>query len=468
MWFKIVLAVIALGTATCMDHGRECRKSDCRENKGFIKYRGYSNSRTRWSIRQNPGEHNTYILHLTEIQNHRSNDEWLKIFSLATVPDYYRIRGTKDQILIFKDASEIIVSLQSYHYLTFKINFYVGCKVVDGNNIEIRQESPKPAVQKNEFHNQERSIYPYNYLYFQYYGSLQQRRYAQSPYPNPYYPAAGSYNPTGSQSTQAQPKCWLVLPAIEEEKEITGARRHLQNVVAFTTTKQTHTIMNYNKVKQTHISLQNASLQEDATLKVANLLTGTPLLTGTNNKKLVTRRINRNRQPVDYNGRKKIATAFFIELICATGEDCSQNGFKFTSTALQQSDLNCIEREKKCRFNFGTKKFNCTPPSHSHEIALSLMSVSDEEDLLHSSCPALNLILDSVMNTLSSNWQSHKIRRDGSRSNFLNAVVLCHDFNSYCRQQCSAFIHNGCDTMCFIVKHHLQMCSAQHDASPFA
>ncbi|XP_076816086.1 uncharacterized protein LOC143461994 [Clavelina lepadiformis] len=443
MLFSMLMAYFLTNKAHALDNGQQCISSECTQNRGYIQYDGPV-SGIRWNIRAENHQYTTFVLHLKPTMTEDIQTQWLRIQqNFYTYPKTLFVKNNKERIFVFEETNEVMISLHSFNPLIrFKLDFYAGCKVVEGDVVNI--EKKEKILLKQGINS-----VPVLSLGIQ-----------SQPYHSPSYPV----NPFGQQ--QQEPRCWFVVPTITEtiQTPLTSDQIILQQWYAQwglqynppTTTTQV-------KVQQTQMSLETSSLKNGSKMEVVDLISATILLSADSEDILDTATLDKSSNSIQYKENQQISSFIFVDFNCVDYK-CDETAFQYTANALRQSDVDCIERERKCHFDLDANAdVDCqTSSATNYESLLGLLSNNiTAEDLGTSNCPAFNRIL---IQELQRPQEPTLLEQPKSASDDNSLIASrghstrkyfrkCTNYSAYCSaDNCSPYKRNSCMKMCMVLK----------------
>nr|XP_002122479.3 uncharacterized protein LOC100177647 [Ciona intestinalis] len=173
---------------------------------------------------------------------------------------------------------------------------------------------------------------------------------------------------------QTDKKCWIVVP-------------HIPTTLLTTT-----------MVVETYMALTNTQLGLNNTVTVTNLLNGNEILVGTaedtSSDYSIATVVKGDRPMVLPDGHRAYTTVI-VDLDCPTEVGCTNSNFQFVANGMTESEVQCIEAERACRFNLNNTEANCKNRQFLPPIIAVLEA--EENDYLTSSCPGYAHFLRTIV-----------------------------------------------------------------------
>uniref|UniRef100_H2Y1M4 Uncharacterized LOC100177647 n=2 Tax=Ciona intestinalis TaxID=7719 RepID=H2Y1M4_CIOIN len=151
-------------------------------------------------------------------------------------------------------------------------------------------------------------------------------------------------------------------------------------------------------VVETYMALTNTQLGLNNTVTVTNLLNGNEILVGTaedtSSDYSIATVVKGDRPMVLPDGHRAYTTVI-VDLDCPTEVGCTNSNFQFVANGMTESEVQCIEAERACRFNLNNTEANCKNRQFLPPIIAVLEA--EENDYLTSSCPGYAHFLRTIV-----------------------------------------------------------------------
>ncbi|XP_076816087.1 uncharacterized protein LOC143461995 [Clavelina lepadiformis] len=441
---SMILTFLLKHNASGLDNGQQCISSECTQNRGYIQYDGPV-SGIRWNIRAENHQYTTFVLHLKPTMAEDIQVQWLRIQqNLYTYPRTLFVKNNKERIFVFEETNEVMITLHSFNpFIRFRLDFYAGCNLVEGDVVNIeKQQKIEPPSETNSV--QVLSL------------ELESR---VQPYDAPTFP-------DNSINKPQEPECWFVIPTITETTEtlLTPEQKQLQLWYAqfglvYTPPPPTKVHI---EVQQTYMSLETTGFKSGNRMEVTDLISKTTVMSADREDTLDAATLDKSSSNIQYKEGHEVSSLIFVDLNCYD-DSCEEVTFNFTANALQQSDVECIEKERRCRFDIENMDEDCENYSANQSIFGIITNITTAVDLGTSNCPAFNLILTQELER-----QFHEppaklpeepkeeVSKPGldPRSHSTRSYAQkCTSYTDYCTaDNCTPYKKYSCMKMCMVLR----------------